>query len=83
MRELVADVAQLIDQRPLGAAENRLERLAPKAIHRVEQRCLVPSNLPVTIGAQARQLFHNLDLPMPFQGTFKSFFYEWNERSGK
>ncbi len=31
VRELVADIAQLIHQRPLGAAEDRLKRLVPEA----------------------------------------------------
>jgi hypothetical protein len=37
VRELVADIEQFVDQRAFGAAENVGERLAPEAIHRVEQ----------------------------------------------
>ena len=83
VREFVANVAKLIHPRSLGAAENGPERVVPEAIHRVEQRGLVPADLTIAVGPQARQLLQNLDLPMPFERAFQPLFDKRNEGCGQ
>ena len=45
MRPLVADIAQLTDQRPLGAAQSLLENLLPLVPHHCQQARRVPFRL--------------------------------------
>ncbi len=83
MRELVADVDQLIDQRSLGATKHGLERVHPEAIHGVEEGGLIPAHFALTVGSQAGQLLQHLDLPMTLKRALQALFDKGDKRLGQ
>ena len=83
VRELFPDIDQFVHDRAFGASQHGLERVRPEPVHGVEQRGLIPGNIPVGIGLQTVNPLGGFDLPVSGQRAFQAFFDKGDQRVGQ
>ena len=76
--QLVANVAEFIDDRPLGLTQYGAEGFPPEAVHHVEESSLIPAHLAAT-GVDAGAFFKDLNLPVPLERAIKPLFHKGNQ----
>ena len=79
VRDLVANLHQLGNERSLGTAQHVPKRVVPVDFHHLEKRLLIPIDFPFLIGTKAAITLSDLDLPMAFDAGFEPFFHKGNQ----
>ena len=83
VREPVADIDQLVNDRALGPPEHGPEGLRPEPIHSVEQRYLIPGDPSSRIGPETIKLLGNPHLPVPAECTLQPLFDKGSQCIGQ